>query len=282
MPFLDDQAGLVLSDIQRLNSVGFITMYAGTSAPGGWLFCDGSAISRVTYSDLFNIIGTSFGVGDGSTTFNIPDTRSRSIMGVGQGVGLTLRALAQILGEENHALTASENGTHTHVQDAHTHLQDAHNHGVTDAGHNHTQDPHTHIQDTHNHTQNSHNHTQNSHNHTQNSHFHTLQGQPSLGYAGGGSFVTFQGGGAAYNGNAATATNIAQTATNIAATATNNTTVATNQNATATNISNVAGISVNNQTATNQNATAVNQNSGLGDGHNTIHPVLVLNFIIKF
>lgn len=53
--------------------VGVIQTYAGTSAPSGWLLCDGSAVSRSTYSALFTLIGTSYGVGNGSTTFNLPN-----------------------------------------------------------------------------------------------------------------------------------------------------------------------------------------------------------------
>lgn len=52
--------------------VGVIQMYAGSSAPSGWLLCDGSAISRSTYSTLFTLIGVSYGSGNGSTTFNLP------------------------------------------------------------------------------------------------------------------------------------------------------------------------------------------------------------------
>lgn len=53
--------------------VGVILMFAGTTAPTGYLLCDGSAISRSTYSSLFSVISTSFGSGDGSTTFNLPN-----------------------------------------------------------------------------------------------------------------------------------------------------------------------------------------------------------------
>lgn len=60
---------------------GTVMAYTGTSAPAGWAFCDGSAISRTTYSDLFTTIGTTYGVGNGSTTFNVPDLRGRTIFG---------------------------------------------------------------------------------------------------------------------------------------------------------------------------------------------------------
>lgn len=60
---------------------GTLTAFAGVTAPAGWLVCDGSAISRSTYSDLFGVIGTSYGAGDGSTTFNLPDLRGRVVVG---------------------------------------------------------------------------------------------------------------------------------------------------------------------------------------------------------
>jgi len=62
---------------------GGITPFAGSSAPTGWLLCDGTAVSRTTYATLFGIVGTAYGVGDGSTTFNLPDLRGRSTVGKG-------------------------------------------------------------------------------------------------------------------------------------------------------------------------------------------------------
>lgn len=65
-------------------STGMIVMYGGSSAPTGFLLCDGSAVSRTTYADLFAVTSTSYGVGDGSTTFNLPDLRSSFPIGYGQ------------------------------------------------------------------------------------------------------------------------------------------------------------------------------------------------------
>ena len=62
---------------------GLVMAFGGTTAPSGWLLCDGSAISRTTYSLLFTAIGTSYGAGDGSTTFNLPDLRGRVPVGLG-------------------------------------------------------------------------------------------------------------------------------------------------------------------------------------------------------
>lgn len=63
--------------------VGTINAYGGTTAPEGWLLCEGQALSRTDYADLFAVIGTSFGSGDGSTTFNVPDLRGEFLRGAG-------------------------------------------------------------------------------------------------------------------------------------------------------------------------------------------------------
>lgn len=65
--------------------IGSIMPYGGAAIPTGWLLCNGQAVSRTTYADLFAVIGTAYGVGDGSTTFNIPDLREA----VPKGAGLT-------------------------------------------------------------------------------------------------------------------------------------------------------------------------------------------------
>jgi len=100
---------------------GLIQMYGGSSEPSGWLFCSGQAVSRSTYSDLFSAIGTSFGVGDGSTTFNVPDLRDRSPLGentMGASdagrVGTDTTALGDSGGSDTHTLTESEMPSHDH------------------------------------------------------------------------------------------------------------------------------------------------------------------------
>lgn len=73
---------------------GIIMMHAASSPPSGWLKCDGTAVSRTTYGALFGVIGTAFGSGDGSTTFNIPNFVAGSAttmrVPVGAGTGVTL------------------------------------------------------------------------------------------------------------------------------------------------------------------------------------------------
>lgn len=63
--------------------VGAIIPYGGTTAPDGWFLCRGQAVSRTTYAELFKVIGTAFGAGDSSTTFNLPDLREATTKGVG-------------------------------------------------------------------------------------------------------------------------------------------------------------------------------------------------------
>lgn len=68
---------------------GAIVAFGGSTAPVGWLICDGSAISRTKYADLFAVIGTTYGSGDGSTTFNLPDANNGQIL-AGTGVSTSL------------------------------------------------------------------------------------------------------------------------------------------------------------------------------------------------
>lgn len=106
---------------QGVAPTGSIVLFAVNIPPTGWLNCDGSAVSRTTYSALFAVLGITYGTGDGSTTFNLPDLRGRTAIGVGQGTGLTNRALAASGGEETHQLTIAELASHTHIQNAHSH-----------------------------------------------------------------------------------------------------------------------------------------------------------------
>lgn len=97
---------------------GSLVAFAGSALPPGYLACNGSAVSRTTYAVLFGAIGTTWGVGDGMTTFGLPDLRDRTAIGTSPG-GLgtdrpTTRALADVGGEENHTLTNDELPPHAH------------------------------------------------------------------------------------------------------------------------------------------------------------------------
>lgn len=94
---------------------GSVIMFGGASAPTGWLLCNGAAVSRTTYADLFAVLGTTWGSGDGSTTFNVPDLRGRSPLGAGSGSSLTPRTFADKGGAETHTLATGEIPAHTHT-----------------------------------------------------------------------------------------------------------------------------------------------------------------------
>ncbi|RWX44580.1 Phage Tail Collar Domain [Candidatus Electrothrix aarhusensis] len=103
--------------------VGTILEYAGSTAPDGFLLCRGGKVSRTTYSALFAIIGTTYGAGDGSTTFNLPDKRNRTSFGAG-----STYKLGDKIG------SATVNLSHRHSGPSHTHAGPNHRH----SGPNHT------------------------------------------------------------------------------------------------------------------------------------------------
>ncbi len=110
--------GLSTITLPRVQSglTGEIRMYAGSEEPIGWMKCDGRAISRTTYAELFAAIGTTYGVGDESTTFNIPDFRGRFPIGVGTGTAsdATNRVLGQLGGSERITLNVDQLPAHKH------------------------------------------------------------------------------------------------------------------------------------------------------------------------
>jgi len=108
---------------------GLIAPYGDSAAPIGWLECNGGAVSREDYAALFNAIGTFYGPGDGSTTFNLPDGRGRVLVGLDASIP-DFDTMGEKHGEKDHTLTTSEMPSHTHVQNAHTHIQNSHTHTV--------------------------------------------------------------------------------------------------------------------------------------------------------
>lgn len=122
---------------------GAVLSYGAASAPTGYVLGDGSAIDRVVYADLFTVIGTTYGAGDGSTTFNVPDCRGRfPLYKSAAGTGSTLGATGGSL-DHTHTYTDVVNHTHTVTitDPGHAHTQAAHSHTITitDPGHTHTQ-----------------------------------------------------------------------------------------------------------------------------------------------
>lgn len=97
-------------------AIGTILSFTGSTVPNRYLVCDGSAISRATYSDLFAVIGTYYGAGDGSSTFNLPDMTGRAVLGVASGYNV-----GRIGGAETVTLAVSTIPSHTHTIPEHGH-----------------------------------------------------------------------------------------------------------------------------------------------------------------
>lgn len=131
---------------------GCVTAFAGSSAPSGWLLCDGSAVNRTTYGALFSVIGTTYGVGDGTSTFNLPDLRGRVAAGkddmdnpVGTGGGAAGRltnsgtgnpgidgtTLGASGGDDRHQLSEAQMPSHFHTFAITTQTNTAANGGAT-------------------------------------------------------------------------------------------------------------------------------------------------------
>lgn len=109
--------------------IGAQFAYGGTSAPSGYHLCDGSAVSRTTFAALFAIIGTAYGSGDGTTTFNLPDKRGRVSVGKDDMGG----SAANRITNGGSGITGTTLGAAGGNQ-----LMQSHTHSVTDPGHTHT------------------------------------------------------------------------------------------------------------------------------------------------
>ena len=123
------QGDIIFSDASTMTSAssgipaGILVPFAGSTAPDGWLLCDGSAVSRTTYSSLFAVIAATYGAGDGSTTFGLPDLRGRMAVGLDNMGGTSADRVTNVQadamggadGEETHILTEDEIAIHSHT-----------------------------------------------------------------------------------------------------------------------------------------------------------------------
>lgn len=123
-----------LMDFEGLYPIGSVKFWAGSktgaSIPSGWLVCDGSAISRTTYGSLFAVIATKYGVGDGSTTFNLPSATGN----VPHGISDTNDSRPTTIATGNQSASHTHNGTSGNQSASHTHNGTS---GNQSSGHTH-------------------------------------------------------------------------------------------------------------------------------------------------
>ena len=107
--------------IDATSITGVVQLYAGSTAPNGWLICNGQTVSRTAYAALFAVIGTTYGAGDGSTTFNIPNLVNKTVRGsnsLGKTGGADTVTLSTAnMPAHNHGvgtLATNNTGAHTH------------------------------------------------------------------------------------------------------------------------------------------------------------------------
>ena len=118
---INTSSNFTVNYVPIASPIGSITAYTLAISPPGWLICDGAAVSRSTYASLFAIIGTTFGIGNNSTTFNLPNYLGAFLRGTGTNGSYSGPAL---------------NTSQTHATQTHTHTASS---VVTDPGHTHTQ-----------------------------------------------------------------------------------------------------------------------------------------------
>lgn len=127
-----DSSNLQTAVLAKLIQTGTVVMYGSLTPPPGWLNCDGAEVSRAAFATLYGVVRDTFGSGDASTTFNLPDFQRR--IPIGQG-GVSVSGPANTIGstggEEKHQLTTAEMPAHTHTQTAdHSHVM----RGLTGSG----------------------------------------------------------------------------------------------------------------------------------------------------
>ncbi|WP_422001756.1 phage tail protein [Reyranella sp.] len=133
---ITERVNVLIRDYNTLSGVpaGCVLPFAGAVAPDGWLLCAGQAVSRTTYADLFAVLGTTYGGGDGSTSFNLPDLRGRVAAGRDDMDGADAGRLAgAVVGR---TVLGGTGGAATHVLGLGE--MPAHSHGVNDPGHVHS------------------------------------------------------------------------------------------------------------------------------------------------
>lgn len=255
---------LATATVQLLAPTGVINAYAGSIAPTGWLLCDGAAVSRATYADLFSLLGTTYGAGDGATTFNVPNLKGR--VAVGRDSAQTeFDTLGETGGAKTHTLTESEIPSHLHADGtlATNSQLGAHNHSSGTLGTNSQLSNHNHgvgsytvgVESNH-------------------AHSFTLPSTPS------GTLTTVVP--SAGSGIIAQASNQSTGATDVGSSSHTHTFTGTSGES---NLAHSHAVNTGNtgdaNLAHSHDVTGSTGNTGGGAAHNNLQPYLVVNYIIK-
>lgn len=152
--------------------IGTLQPFLGLTPPLGYLVCQGQAVSKSVYPELYLICGDQFGQST-ETHFYLPDLRGKTLAGYDENDS-AMNLIGKLLGQKTHTHTSA---AHTHSIDGHTHTSAAHTHSID--GHTHTSAAHTHDVAGHTHTSAAHSHTSAAHSHSTGNHTLTIAEMPS-------------------------------------------------------------------------------------------------------